>query len=136
MEELYDKISKRRLCRIYDLKIGEYFYTYEGIIVQLLDYNYDPNNPDEIQYVVRKLGHNNKFDIKNTGKDVANQYFYRYTTRDYSSFNAGFRAALKLIRPYIIPVILNHIGLDNMVKEHMKMTELYQNWKKNLDDLW
>lgn len=134
--ELSKKLANRKLIKIQDLRIGERFYNWEGVILELLDCDYDPADPTKIKYVARRLGTRNIQTYTTHGNNAGENYFYRYTQRDYSSFNAGFRSAMKLMTTHMTPTQIQMSGLDFMPSQHLTMTQEYQNWKRNLDNLW
>lgn len=130
---------KRKLSvtvRLYELKRGERFYTWEGLIYEMIECWHDPNNPDWIKYAARQFRTGEIITLETQGSNARDQQYYRYTGRDRSSFNAGFMAALKLTMKYMQVFDLQNAGLEHSVQQYMTMTQLYQKWLKNEDKLW
>jgi len=127
---------QRGVTTLYNLKPGERFYNYEGLVLEMIHCDYDPNNPDQIGYTAKAFKRKDSITITANGKNVANQYYYRYTGRDYSSFNAGFRAAMRLMIKHMGKFDIENAGMENPVMRHLTMGQEYNKWKINAGDLW
>ena len=124
--------KKSELVKIQDLKSGDKFYDWDGIICKFIDGIQTPNN---FQYCCKIL----KFNITEarsiyTGSgDIE---FYRYSgRRDRSSFNAGFKHALKICMAQMNSTDLLNAGLEDNIKEYMTMLREYEKWIRNVERL-
>lgn len=125
--------------KIHELKKGDLFYNWEGIILRFVDCEYDENIPDKIKFRVTRYkakGVQLPETYQMSGPDVANRPFYRFRRRDESSFNAGFRTAMKFLLPHMGIFDKENSGMDNPVEQHFTMMKQYKKWKENSEELW
>jgi len=118
--------------KLYDLKKGEKFYDMDGLALEFIDCEYDPNTPDIIKYRARQL----QFQVAESrtmyGEDVSEREYLRCRGRDRSSYMAGFMAAMKLCSSNMGKFDLENAGLDNPVMQHLTMMKEFEKWKKNV----
>lgn len=124
------------MVRLYELQEGEWFYNQEGLILEMVTCDYDPVNPDIIEYAAKILKSDSYEHIRIQGHGVGEQYYYRYTGRDRSSFIAGFKMAMSLMLPYMGKFDLENTELENPIQQHLTMLKQYDKWKKNEGNLW
>lgn len=120
------------LVKLYELKRGDKFYDMDGIACEFIDCVYDAAIPDVIEYRARVLHYRMPESRKMAGPDVAERTFFRFRSRDRSSYMAGFQMAMRLCTPHMGKFELQDTELDNPVKIHMTMIEEYKKWKKNV----
>jgi hypothetical protein len=113
-----------------NIKKGQKFY-WDDIIYTMENCEYDMNVSDKIQFTGKIFKRNVFETIKIACGDAINYKVYRFTQRDLSSFNAGFRRGIKLISNKMLGYDLEQFGIDNDLSIQIKMLNSYRDWKLN-----
>lgn len=118
--------------KLYELKRGDKFYDMNGIIMVMIECIYDEKKPDDISYIGKQLktGWIGKHSMH--GPDVSQRIYFRYSRRDTSSFNAGFKMGIRRCLEHMQPNQIQAAGLEYEFNQYMSMLEEYQKWKENI----
>jgi hypothetical protein len=117
--------------KLYELKEGDKFYYYDNIIYVMKECIYDLNNPDRIEFIAKIFKTKTYVNMTISGMNAIDNLYYKYVSRDKSSYNAGFNAAINLCFNNMLDIEKEDAGIDNPAKIHIKMMESYCNWRKN-----
>lgn len=120
-----------KYVKLYELKRGEKFYDWEGIIHVMLYCVYDPANPDYIEYDARIFKTNEIVNHRLCGKCVSEQPYIKYTGRDRSSFMAGFKRAVELCKSELTKNQQSILKIEHDVTIHLTAGYSYQRWMRN-----
>lgn len=120
--------------KLYELKRGDRFYSEEGIIYTFIECNYSENNPDFIEYAVKKFKTNDILKFNLNGYNVRDRLYTRYNGRDRGSFLAGFYRGINLCRKEMGQFDKENAGIDNPINVYFTMLKEYNNWKLNIDE--
>lgn len=120
---------------IQNMKPGQKFYTMdlaEPRVFTLVKCNYDPTNPDYIEYWAKPIYSRETQKFSLTGTNVGQYKYFRYNGVDRSSFIAGIKLGIEMSKKYMTPREIHKSGFDNPVIVYVESRNRFLQWRRTI----
>lgn len=112
-----------------ELKEGDKFYHFDGLVYVVYEVNIVNNNYVEI--ITRRHRTREFTKLTISAINAVNHFVHRYVVRNRASYYAGFKQGIEYCIKHMSGTQVSTAHIDNDVMIHINATEHYNVWKNN-----